>query len=287
MGNYLNEIIFMPQDKDDYKLSRHIISKADKNYFLKTKNNSFIEVIEIHKKNNNTKENNEDENNTWMILSHANAESLYNMAIWCYHYLEQKLNINFIIYEYTGYNKEEENMKFIKVGNSYHLTNDLINENEVYNGFKHFPKQEYVFDDIETIYNHLINSGVKSSNIIAFGRSLGSAPSIYLSTKFKIRGLITSSAFTSILRVAFPLRFNLFFDKFNNLELIKKVMCPTCIIHSVQDEIVPFEHALDLYNSLENKFPPLFVIGSKHNTIDYLPEVIDHIFNFINLIFKN
>lgn len=285
MGNYLNDIMFMPQDLDEYKMSRHIVSKADKNYFLKTKHNSFIEVIEIHKNKNFEKDSEKED--IWMILSHANAESLYNMTIWCYHYLEQKINVNFIVYEYTGYNKEEENLKFIKEGNYYSITNNLIEEKIIYKGSKHFPKEEYVYEDIETVYLNLIDKGVKSSNIVAFGRSLGSAPSIYLSTKYKIGGLIICSAFTSILRVAFSLRYNLFFDKFNNLQLIKKVLCPTCIIHSVQDEIVPFEHALDLYNNLENKFSPLFIIGSKHNTIDYLPEVIDHIFKFISLIFKN
>lgn len=47
------------------------------------------------------------------------------------------------------------------------------------------PSEEYIYNDIECVYEYLINEkGLSSKNIILYGRSLGSGPSCYLAEKF-------------------------------------------------------------------------------------------------------
>lgn len=51
------------------------------------------------------------------------------------------------------------------------------------------PSEEYLYNDIECVYNYLINElNIESKNIIVFGRSLGSGPSCYLAEKYPIGG---------------------------------------------------------------------------------------------------
>jgi hypothetical protein len=51
--------------------------------------------------------------------------------------------------------------------------------------------EEYVYNDIECVYSHMVNvMNIRPENIILYGRSLGSGPSCYLAEKFKVGGYI-------------------------------------------------------------------------------------------------
>jgi dipeptidyl aminopeptidase/acylaminoacyl peptidase len=56
-------------------------------------------------------------------------------------------------------------------------------------------------------------------------------------------------------------------DKFNNLETLKLISRPVLLIHGTMDEIVPFEHSIELYSVLRNKYPPFWIEGYEHNNI--------------------
>jgi len=71
---------------------------------------------------------------------------------------------------------------------------------------------------------------------------------------------------------------------FPNLDRMKNIECPVCILHSIKDEIVPFEHGKELYEAAKNKFTPLFIDGTNHNNIDRIAEVYNHINRFLKHI---
>ena len=87
--------------------------------------------------------------------------------------------------------------------------------------------------------------GVKKSDIILFGISVGSGPATYLASLKKVYSLILMSAFTSIrdaclsYNVLSKLASIFVVEKFNNIDLIAKIKCPCLFIHGIQDEIVP------------------------------------------------
>lgn len=39
-------------------------------------------------------------------------------------------------------------------------------------------------------------------------------------------------------------------DMFPNIDRMKNIRCPVCIIHSIKDEIVPFYHAKVMYEKV-------------------------------------
>lgn len=76
-----------------------------------------------------------------------------------------------------------------------------------------------------------------------------------MATERQPAGLILLSPFTSIKDVA---AFKagklsaLIRNRFNNLEIIAKVMCPVMIVHGDQDTLVPLDHAKKLAKNLNN-----------------------------------
>lgn len=88
--------------------------------------------------------------------------------------------------------------------------------------------------------------------IIIFGKSLGSGVASWLALHNKPGALILESAFTSIPDLAqevypyFPVKL-LCRTRYNNLKNLSGITCPIMIIHSQDDEIVPFEHSKKLF----------------------------------------
>lgn len=129
--------------------------------------------------------------------------------------------------------------------------------------------------DIEVVYDYLVNNlQIPSKKIILYGRSLGCGPSIHIASKCDVAGLIIQSGFTSTYRVILDLRWDLPGDQFLNLKKIKNVDCLVFIIHGTNDEIVPFEHSIDLWKSSKNKVAPLWLKGIGHNNMEMAHKIM-------------
>lgn len=129
--------------------------------------------------------------------------------------------------------------------------------------------------DIEAVFEYLVNNmEIPSKNIILYGRSLGCGPSIHIASKYDVGGLIVQSGFTSTYRVILDLRWDLPGDQFLNLNKIKNVDCLIFIIHGTNDEIVPFEHSIDLWKRSKNKVTPLWLKGIGHNNMEIAHKIM-------------
>ena len=243
MGSLINKILFMPP------LKVHEDSQEE---------NEDIELTTIHKSKIKVKKIIKNQKYLYMLISHGNAEDIYAVYEWVNKILVNFVNVNIIMYEYTGYGIDQE-----KFGCS----------------------EQYCYNDADTVYNYITKDlHVPSERIVIFGRSLGSGPSCYLAEKYPVGGLILNSGFMSVFRVAFKFRWTLPGDMFPNIDRIKNVECPVCIVHSIKDEIVPFYHAREMYKNCKNKFPPLFIDGTSHNTID---KISDDVYKHMQKFFKH
>jgi len=127
------------------------------------------------------------------------------------------------------------------------------------------------FRDIERAYDWVCEKVVKvpEEELIIYGQSIGSGPSIHLASTLPVAALILHSAITSGLRVLTNNRWELSlnivilwwgcrclatFDIFPNIERIPHVSCPTLIIHGREDREVPYHHGMDLYNALSAEY---------------------------------
>lgn len=116
------------------------------------------------------------------------------------------------------------------------------------------PSEKGFYLDGEAALQYLTEKkNIAPGNIIAYGESIGSAVAVDLATRTDFKALITDGAFTSVDEVAkmvypFIPSFLISF-KFDSLSKIGDVKCPVLVVHSVDDEIIPFRMGEELYNS--------------------------------------
>ena len=115
------------------------------------------------------------------------------------------------------------------------------------------PSEEGFYKDARGAYDYLVSrGGIDKDKIIVFGESLGAAVAAELCLKRKAEALVLESPIVSlaiekqILYPFLPTEF-LLFEKFDTLVKIKNIHIPKLIVHGIDDEMVPFKEALQLY----------------------------------------
>ena len=132
------------------------------------------------------------------------------------------------------------------------------------------PSEAGIYQDALASYNYLLlNKQIPQDTIIIYGESLGNAAAVDLASRKKMRALIIDSGFTTardMSRTVFPLLPTIFLSsRFDSLSKIKKITIPKLIIHSVNDEIVPFRFGKKLFDAAAEPKELLKIRGS-HNT---------------------
>jgi len=114
------------------------------------------------------------------------------------------------------------------------------------------PSEEAVYEVALTAFRFLFDEvKVRYSQIVLFGRSLGSGPAVHLASQYPVGGLILVSSFSSIRGAVQSIAGSLIAwgikEHFPNLQLISNVSCSTLIIHGESDGLIPVEHSLRLF----------------------------------------
>ena len=179
-----------------------------------------------------------------LIYFHGNAEDMSAAIDWllC---ISKFLSIHVLAMEYRGYG--------------------------VYPGE---PSAENVMEDADTVYRYVSSVfNMQSSDILIFGRSIGSGPACYLASKYNPSMLILMSAFTSLRAVAKryvgPLLQYLVAERFNNKKLITKVKSPIFLLHGRLDDVVPVEQAVELSKEIKGSYKLKLSATMDHNTINF------------------
>ncbi len=129
------------------------------------------------------------------------------------------------------------------------------------------PSETNAYADINTAYNYLTqNLQIPAKQILIYGRSIGSGPSVDLASRQPVGGLILESPFLSISR--FLANFNIFpFDKFPNLAKIKQVRSPVLVMHGRKDKVIPFIQGEELYKAANPPKQNLWIDNADHNDL--------------------
>lgn len=133
------------------------------------------------------------------------------------------------------------------------------------------PSEKGLYNDVLGAYNYLKGRGYESTDIIVFGRSLGGVVAIFLASLIKdFRGLIVDSSFSSSQDLSYDLlgfrlpRF-IISNKLESIKRIKDIKIPKLIIHSENDDLIPFHHGKRLFEMAGA--PKTFLkIKGLHNT---------------------
>lgn len=133
------------------------------------------------------------------------------------------------------------------------------------------PTEQGTYEDAQAAWRYLVDErGVSAEQIVLFGRSLGGAVATWLATRQTPRGLIVESTFRSVPDLAAELYWFLPVRRLARLEypaeaLLGSVAAPVLVVHSREDDIIPFRHGEALYAAAD---PPkkLLELQGGHNT---------------------
>ena len=148
--------------------------------------------------------------------------------------------------------------------------NCLIFDYRGYGNSQGEPSEEGTYLDAEAAWRWLTEKKkIPPKQIIIFGRSLGGSIAANLAADVKPAGLVLESSFTSFIDMGkkfYPYMPVKLFAKFrySTIDYVQKVRCPVMLIHSRNDEIVPFEFGLRLYEAANEPKEFVEIFGS-HN----------------------
>lgn len=253
LANFQNDVIYIPINKDKYnKANNKPTSSSYSNKEITSDTNSnFIPCIFLPANRGKP-------TNNFLVMFHGNGEDIFlshEMADG----LRQKLEMNVLLVEYPGYSLYKADK------NSQTILEDSL----------------YIYEFIKKEFKN-----VKEENIFVYGRSIGSAPAIYVASQKKVAALFLVSAFTSIRAVVKnmvgPLCY-LVKNRFLSIDYIKNVQCPIYFIHGKIDTLIPYTETVKLFDSCSHKeqneyrYPE----GMTHNDYDLREDILEPIRLFI------
>lgn len=116
------------------------------------------------------------------------------------------------------------------------------------------PTEAGTYLDAQAAWRYLTDTlQLPANNIIIFGRSLGGSIAAHLASQHPSAALILESTFTSAPDLAadvypyLPARWLTKFS-YHTAEYLTRVRAPVLVIHSQDDEIIPFDHGQKLFN---------------------------------------
>ena len=133
------------------------------------------------------------------------------------------------------------------------------------------PSESGVYEDARGAWKYLTETkGIAESDIILFGRSLGGAVATQLATEVSAAGLILESTFSSakdVARKLMPYMSYMFYIRFDfdTIDKIKNVRMPLLVMHSPNDDIIPFILGKKVFDSA-NDPKTFFELRGDHNS---------------------
>ncbi|XP_044756064.1 alpha/beta hydrolase domain-containing protein 17B-like [Coccinella septempunctata] len=189
-----------------------------------------------------------------VLFSHGNAVDL-GLCSGYYIWLGTNLKCDILSYDYSGYG--------ISGGSPY---------------------ESNLYLDIAAVWRTLkLRYNASPENIILYGYSIGTVPTIRLAAKERVAGVVIHSGLMSGLRVAFPhMTTTLCCDPFPSVERVRKIRSPTLVIHGTDDEIIDFSHGLGLHDRCPAAVEPLWVDGGGHNDLEFRTVFLERLKRFLS-----
>jgi fermentation-respiration switch protein FrsA (DUF1100 family) len=154
-----------------------------------------------------------------------------------------KLGVNALLIDYRGYGRS---------------SGKIVKEHDIYT-------------DGTTAWNYLVDQKrIAPADIILWGRSLGGAVATEIADRNEVATLVLESTFFSMDDIArikcwfLPVELFLQFH-FTSGEKLKRIDCPIVIIHSTEDDYIPFAQAAKLYAAANE---PKTIIKTRGSHLD-------------------
>jgi len=162
-----------------------------------------------------------------------------------------RMGLNVLIIDYRGYGKSEGR-----------------------------PTEQGIYNDATAAYDYLLGrNDLTGQHIIGYGVSLGGAVAVDLAVKRTLSCLMIESTFSSAEDIAkriYPfIPSFLIKTKLDSIGKIKNIIIPKLFIHSVEDEIVPFDLGKKLYDIAPGPKEFIRIIGGHNDGFIYSQKKIE------------
>ncbi|CAE8622923.1 unnamed protein product, partial [Polarella glacialis] len=227
MGGAVTSLAFPVPPK---QRSAEALLKRPDLLYLQTENGDQIAAVHIRRGVSGT--------DRVILYSHGNAEDL-GQRLQYLDLMSQICATDVLAYDYCGYGFSEGD-----------------------------PSEENCIQSIDAAYDYLL-SRFAPNRIVVFGRSIGTGPTVDLAMRRpEIRGMVLQSPLESCGRAVFGnitswIGYRI--DLFKNYEKIDKVKCPVLVMHGANDDIVPIENGIAIYEACTNAVEPLWLDDYGHN----------------------
>jgi esterase/lipase len=229
--------------------------------------------------------------------NHRNREDAY---IHCWHFNNYK-GASHVLYMHGQSGTVKDRAYIIEMAERFKVNLFLFD----YSGYGEScgkPDKIMLRENTETVYNYMHQvGGIPNTKIICWSESLGCISAAYLCSKYKLGGLILLSAFSSLDDI---LHYHLEGYKQTGAKLLTKVLgtqmdflpvkdylkevkCPVVVIHSEDDEIIPYECANINYRSISHKNKLFVKIEGGHSSPKIHTKQLRKIFRFCDLPHDN
>jgi len=179
-----------------------------------------------------------------LLLSHGNAGTIEDRLDVARFFVDSHLSV--LLYDYRGYGRSSGS-----------------------------PSEEGTYLDARAAWKELVERrGFAPARILLYGESLGGGVTSQLATEVKSGGVILHDTFSSLADAAayhypwLPVRW-LLRVHYDNLAKIGRISAPVLVIHSPDDEVIPFEQGERLFAAAAEPKEFLETVGA-HNGPGYL-----------------
>ena len=210
---------------------------------------------------------------TLLLYFHANGEDAGEVCDMVKR-VQKEFGYNVACMEYPGYGVYQDAITSV--------TDQKASGSKTPTGHQSSKKSDQILRDAEEVWNFFVHKHrVAPDNIIVAGRSIGSGPACHLAAKYRPKALVLLMPIKNVKSIARLLAGRLvdlvMEERFNNIGRAEAVHCPTCIIHGLEDQMVPHGDSIELLEKgFVNCRAQLFLRDHMtHNKFCYLRDVIE------------
>jgi len=134
------------------------------------------------------------------------------------------------------------------------------------------PNEAGTYEDAFAAYDWLRAKGIPAARIIVWGESLGGGIASKVAAEKEVAGLVLQSTFTSIPDVGaelfpfLPVKL-LATIHYNTRERLPEIHCPLVVMHSRDDELVPFSHGEANYAAAGGRKAFVELVGGHNDAL--------------------
>jgi uncharacterized protein len=154
------------------------------------------------------------------------------------------------------------------------------------------PSVQGIASDLTTFGDYLAKTVPDGTKVVVLGRSLGGALAVKLLSRTRVDGAILESTFnrmSDVAQTAFPyLPIALLLrEQYNSEAEIKSFAKPVLVIHSPDDEVIPYALGKRLYESIQGEKSFVEIRGSHNGGVEESQEILRQAYaDFFRLIIE-